>query len=59
MALAQEEIVKTLLSARMRVLASVWVIERDAPAAEDIFQNVTAHLFRIQSLRSLPWLGYS
>ncbi|MEI6236786.1 MAG: sigma-70 family RNA polymerase sigma factor [Planctomycetota bacterium] len=41
MPLAQEEIVKTLLSSRMRVLASLWVIVRDAPAAEDIFQNVT------------------
>ncbi|MBM4020254.1 MAG: sigma-70 family RNA polymerase sigma factor [Planctomycetes bacterium] len=39
--LAQADIVRTLLAARMRISASAWVIVRDAQAAEDIFQNVT------------------
>jgi DNA-directed RNA polymerase specialized sigma24 family protein len=39
--LAQVDIVRTLLAARMRISASAWVIVRDAQAAEDIFQNVT------------------
>jgi len=39
--LAQADIVRTLLAARMRISASAWVIVHDAQTAEDIFQNVT------------------
>jgi DNA-directed RNA polymerase specialized sigma24 family protein len=39
--LAQADIVRTLLAARMRISASAWVIVCDAQAAEDIFQNAT------------------
>ena len=41
MALNPQQIVQTLLAARMRVSAAVWVIVRDAQAAEDIFQDVS------------------
>ena len=41
MALNHQEIVQTLLAARMRISAAVWVIVRDAQAAEDIFQDVS------------------
>jgi RNA polymerase sigma-70 factor (ECF subfamily) len=40
MAMNQQQVVQTLLAARMRVSAAVWVIVRDAHAAEDIFQDV-------------------
>lgn len=38
--MTQEEITHTLLSARQALLSAVWLIIRDASAAEDIFQNV-------------------
>ena len=41
MALGQEEIVRTLLGARTRISASIWMVTRDVQAAEDIFQNVS------------------
>jgi RNA polymerase sigma-70 factor (ECF subfamily) len=41
MALNPQEIVQTLLAVRTRISAAVWVIVRDAQAAEDIFQDVS------------------
>lgn len=41
MALTQEDIIRTLLAARMRISASAWLIVRDRATAEDIFQNVS------------------
>ncbi|MEZ5431818.1 MAG: sigma-70 family RNA polymerase sigma factor [Verrucomicrobiales bacterium] len=41
MPLSQEDIVRTLLSARPRLSASIWVMLRDSQSAEDIFQNVS------------------
>ncbi|MFP6762146.1 MAG: sigma-70 family RNA polymerase sigma factor [Planctomycetaceae bacterium] len=40
MALSEQTILQTLMTARDRIAASVWVVVRDAQAAEDIFQNV-------------------
>jgi RNA polymerase sigma-70 factor (ECF subfamily) len=39
--LTEESILQTLLQARMRLSAAVWLMVRDTHAAEDIFQNVT------------------
>jgi RNA polymerase sigma-70 factor (ECF subfamily) len=41
MALTQEEIIRILLTARTRILATAWLVVRDANASEDIFQNLT------------------
>ena len=41
MALNSQQIVQTLLALRTRISAAVWVIVRDAQAAEDIFQDVS------------------
>jgi RNA polymerase sigma-70 factor (ECF subfamily) len=41
MALNHQEVAQVLLAARMRITAAVWVIVRDAQAAEDIFQDVS------------------
>ena len=41
MPLNQETIVRTLFAARTRLSAAVWLVVRDAQAAEDIFQNVS------------------
>lgn len=41
MSLTQEDIVRTLLSARTRISASAWMVVRDVQAAEDIFQNLS------------------
>jgi RNA polymerase sigma-70 factor (ECF subfamily) len=41
MPLDHETIVRTLFAARARLSAAVWLVVRDAQAAEDIFQNVT------------------
>lgn len=41
MALTQEDIIRTLLAARMRISASAWLIVRDRGTAEDILQNVS------------------
>jgi RNA polymerase sigma-70 factor, ECF subfamily len=41
MPLNQEDIIRTLLAARRRILAAAWLVVRDASASEDIFQNVT------------------
>jgi RNA polymerase sigma-70 factor (ECF subfamily) len=41
MSLTQEDIIRTLLAARTRLLAAAWVVVRDANASEDIFQNLT------------------
>ena len=41
MALNSQQIVQTLLAVRTRISAAVWVIVRDAQAAEDIFQDVS------------------
>ena len=41
MALDQQEIVQTLLAARMRISAAAWLIVRDAQTGEDIFQDVS------------------
>jgi len=41
MSLPQEDIVRTLLAARLRIAAAAWMITRDPQAAEDIFQNVS------------------
>jgi RNA polymerase sigma-70 factor (ECF subfamily) len=40
MALSQEDIIRTLLAARRRIIASAWLVVRDANASEDIFQNL-------------------
>lgn len=41
MTLTEEAILHCLLQARPRLSAAVWLVVRDAHAAEDIFQNVT------------------
>jgi RNA polymerase sigma-70 factor (ECF subfamily) len=41
MALNSQQIVQTLLAVRTRISAAVWLIVRDAQAAEDIFQDVS------------------
>jgi len=41
MALSQEDVVRTLLAARIRISASAWLVVRDVQAAEDIFQNLS------------------
>jgi RNA polymerase sigma-70 factor (ECF subfamily) len=41
MALNSQQIIQTLLAARTRISAAVWLIVRDAQAAEDIFQDVS------------------
>jgi RNA polymerase sigma-70 factor (ECF subfamily) len=41
MALTQEEIIRTLLGARSRLVAAAWLVVRDAHVAEDIFQSMT------------------
>jgi RNA polymerase sigma-70 factor (ECF subfamily) len=41
MPLSQEIIIRTLFAARSRLSAAVWLVVRDAHAAEDIFQNVS------------------
>jgi RNA polymerase sigma-70 factor (ECF subfamily) len=41
MALNSQQIVQTLLAVRTRLSAAVWLIVRDAQAAEDIFQDVS------------------
>ena len=40
MPLANEAIIRTLLDARTRISASIWLVVRDAQATEDIFQEV-------------------
>jgi RNA polymerase sigma-70 factor, ECF subfamily len=40
MALSNETIIRTLLDARARIAASVWLIAREAHVTEDIFQEV-------------------
>ncbi len=39
-ALSDEDILRTLMKSRDRIAAAVWIVVRDAQAAEDIFQNV-------------------
>ncbi len=41
MTLAQDDIVRALMTERMRISTSIYIIVRDAHVAEDIFQNVT------------------
>jgi RNA polymerase sigma-70 factor (ECF subfamily) len=41
MALNSQQIVQTLLTVRTRISAAIWLIVRDAQAAEDIFQDVS------------------
>jgi RNA polymerase sigma-70 factor (ECF subfamily) len=41
MKLPEPQILQTLLQARPRLSAAVWLVVRDTHAAEDIFQNVT------------------
>lgn len=41
MPLTEETIVRTLLAARPRLNAAIWLIARDAATAEDIFQDVS------------------
>ncbi len=41
MALLQDDIIRTLLASRLRIVAAAWIVVRDAQAAEDIFQNLT------------------
>lgn len=38
--LTEESILQTLLQGRMRLSAAVWIVVREAQAAEDSFQNV-------------------
>jgi RNA polymerase sigma-70 factor (ECF subfamily) len=40
MSLSDQETLQTLMAARTRVVAAVWIVVRDAQPAEDIFQNV-------------------
>jgi len=40
MALSEQAILQTLMTARDRIAAAVWLVVRDAQVAEDIFQNV-------------------
>lgn len=41
MTLPQEDIVRALMTERVRISAAIFLIVRDAHVAEDIFQNVT------------------
>jgi hypothetical protein len=51
-ALSNEAIIRTLLDARGRLAASVWLIVREAHVTEDIFQEVCAGLEQGQAVRA-------
>ena len=40
MTISEQDILRTLLKSRDRIVAAAWVVVRDVHAAEDIFQNV-------------------
>lgn len=49
MRLTEEHILQSLMQARTRLSAAVWLVVRDAHTAEDIFQNVTLKAMTGQS----------
>ena len=46
MKLSEEIILQTLLGARTRLSAAVWLVVRDTHGAEDIFQDITLKAMR-------------